>query len=87
MAIQDTRDQDIRIEPAQLKGVRNRKRALQIAAAIAVLAAAVWLTFAWLSGGRTISKDRVRIATVTPYSMSGSMASRKLSSCRDVVSV
>lgn len=65
MAIQDTRDQDIRIEPAQLKGVRNRKRALQIAAVIAVLAAAVWLTFAWLSGGRTISKDRVRIATVT----------------------
>lgn len=65
MAIQDTRDQDIRIEPAQLKGVRNRKRALQIAAAIAVLAAAVWLTFAWLSGGRTVSKDRVRIATVT----------------------
>ena len=44
MAIQDTRDQDTRIEPAQLKGVRNRKRALQIAAAIAVLAAAVWLT-------------------------------------------
>ena len=65
MAIQDTRDQDTRIEPAQLKGVRNRKRALQIAAAIAVLAAAVWLTFAWLSGGRTVSKDRVRIATVT----------------------
>ena len=65
MAIQDTRDQDIRIEPAQLKGVRNRKRALQIAAAIAVLAAAAWLTFAWLSGGRTVSKDRVRIATVT----------------------
>lgn len=65
MAIQDTRTQDIRIEPAKLKGIASRKRLLQIGGGVAVIAAISWVTVAWLTGGRSVSADRLRVATVT----------------------
>lgn len=61
----DTSAQDQVIAPAQGASAARKRKALLAGGAVALLALIGWTSAQWLSGTRSYSGDRLRIATVT----------------------
>ncbi|MDO5506176.1 MAG: efflux RND transporter periplasmic adaptor subunit [Pseudoxanthomonas suwonensis] len=64
MAIRDTSAQDIPASPAAIARHRRRAPLLIAAAALMMLVLLAWVGRGWLSGSRSVSAERVRIAEV-----------------------